>query len=146
VSLMEWYVFAILSLIAYTIQGLILKYTAREKLNEAFVTIFYLSTVSFLSVLFIAMFGVSSISLIGIVAAVANGILYSINLIARLRALRVIPASIFYPIIRLNNAAVVVLLIIFLKETITLRTVLGIIFAVISIYLLSQGEKSEKRI
>ena len=59
----------------------------------------------------------------------------------RIETLKFVPASIVYPIIRLNIAVVVLILILILKEKITLLNSTGIILAVISLYLLSKGEK-----
>ena len=143
---MDWYSFALISLVTYALQGLLLKYAADKKYDKGLITLFYLLTVSGISLPLFLIYGTWDVTVIGLAAAIINGIFYSIQTSTRIETLKYIAASVAYPVIRLNNAVVALLMILLLGEKITFQILIGIILAVISLYFLSQGEKNEKRI
>ena len=138
---MSWYFFALLSLGLYSIQGILLKYAAIKDCDKEITTLYFLFTVAIISFPLLFLKGSLEITILGLIWAVINGIFYCIQLMTRIGALKFVPASIVYPIIRLNIAVVVLILILILKEKITLLNSTGIVLAVISLYLLSKGEK-----
>jgi len=142
---MDWYVLTLVAIVLYTIQGLLFKFAALKKCDKTLTTFYYLLTVTLISVPFLLAYGITQITYIGLMMAVIDGVFYAINIIARIEALKFIQASILYPILRLNNAVVVILFVLFLGETITLQNSLGIILAVVSLVLLSKGEKTKVR-
>ncbi|MFH1474177.1 MAG: EamA family transporter [Candidatus Aenigmatarchaeota archaeon] len=142
---MDWYYFALLSLGMYSVQGLLLKYAAMKNCDRNLTTIYYMLTVSVISFLMILFYGISTITIIGLVAAVINGVFFSLHTTSVIESLKKISASMFFPIMSLNNAVLVILLILFLGEKVTLQNFIGIIIAIISLYFLRQSDKNEKR-
>jgi uncharacterized membrane protein len=141
---MDWYVLALISMGLYATQGLLLKFAAFKKCDSTLTTFFYLLTVTAISVPLIMLYGITQVTQIGLVVATVNGIFYVVNRVSRIEALKFIQASILYPIVRLNNAVLVVIFILFLGETITLKNSIGIIIAVIALFLLSKSGKKTK--
>jgi drug/metabolite transporter (DMT)-like permease len=143
---MEWYLFALLAFGLYTTQGLIFKIAADRRCDNNLTTFYFLLTTSIIAIPVILLYGISIVTIFGLVIAIVNGIFYSIQIITRIGALKHIKASIAYSILRLNTAVVVILFILFLGEVITIQNFIGIVLSIMAIYLLSKGEKSEKRV
>ena len=146
---MDWYVLTLVSVVFYTIHGLLFKFAAMKKCDKMLTTLYYLFTVALISVPFLLFYGLTKtayITYIGIAMAVIDGIFYAINIIARIEALKHIQASILYPIIRLNNAVLVIIFVLFFGEILTFQNFIGVILAVASLFLLSKGEKTAKTI
>jgi len=139
---MDWYSLTLVSLLFYALQGVLLKSAALRGCDRNLTIFYYTLTVAILSIPLILINGIQPATAlyIGLAAVLVNGIAYSIQAITRLEALKTIPASIVYPIIRLNNAVVAILIVVFLGETMTFLNWVGVGLSVVSIYLLCQGD------
>jgi uncharacterized membrane protein len=138
---MDWYYFALVSLAFYSLQGLLLKYIAVKNCDKDLTTLCYMLTVTVITIPLLLFFGISTVTMIGLAAAVINGVFYSFEISMRIEALKYIAASIAFPIVRTSNAFVAVLFVLVLGEKITILNSIGIILSISSIYLLVQGEK-----
>lgn len=138
---MDWYTLTLLSFGFYVIQGVIMKYIAQAGCDRNLTTLYSSIVVSLVSLPIIFLKMPSQLVWVGIFAAVINGLSYAISTITRLGALEELPLSIVYPVVRINNAIVVVLLVLFLGETVTPLNVVGILLATASVYFITRGEE-----
>ena len=136
---MEWFFFTLLAFLGFGLQDFLYKVATSKGCEPSLTTISFLLTVSLLSFFLGLILGLEITQ--GLIAvALANGILFSITTITRLEALKKIPASIVFTIIRMSLIIVVLWALLFAGETITIKSGLGILFSFIAIYLL-KGEK-----
>lgn len=135
-----WYLYVLASMGAYIVQGVFLKWAAVRGVDEEFMAFVYLSTVACISLALVLVFGFELVTFAGIVAAFVNGVFYSLATMTRLGALKVVPASIVYPLMALKNALLVPVFVLFLEEPFTLSNLAGVVLAFLSLYLISQGD------
>jgi uncharacterized membrane protein len=136
---MDWYVLTLMAICTYTLQDVLLKSAATRNCDKNLTTFFHLLTVTLISLPILLFGGLAQITTLGIAAAVVNGVFYSVDRITKLEALKYIPASVVYPILRLGDAPLVILLIVFLGEAMTFQNSVGIALAIVALYLLSSG-------
>ena len=135
-----WYVFALVALILMGIQRFLYKVSAERKCNTAWTTFSFMATVAILSsTLFVVLEeSVSDIPLLIFIAMVNSGAFF-VATIFHIEALKHIPTSVAYPIIRLNAVLVVIFSILFFKDHLSSYQGLGIILALAAIVLLAVG-------
>jgi len=139
---MDWYLLTFLSFGFYVIQGIVMKYIATIGCDRDLTTFYCNLTVSLIALPVIILRGSPILSWVGALAAVINGISYSIATSSRLAALKELPVSIVYPVMRVNNAIVVVLLVVFLGESLTVPNIVGVLLAMASAYFIAGGEEA----
>jgi drug/metabolite transporter (DMT)-like permease len=146
-----WYVYAILALILLGFQRFLYKVSAERQCNTAWTTFSFMATVAVLSSTLFLVLGeqVSNIGFL-IFIALVNSLAFVIATISHIEALKRVPSSVAYPIIRLNAVLVVVFSIIFFKDRLSLYQGLGIVMALGVFVILAVGindqEKSKKNI
>jgi drug/metabolite transporter (DMT)-like permease len=119
----------------------LMKYVTKIGCDKHLLTMYYSIVVSLCSIPILIFRGNPTITLIGLISALVNGISYALANINRLAALKNLPVSIVYPVVRLNVVIIVILLVVFLGETVTLPNILGVILATLSVYFITRGDE-----
>ena len=135
-----WYVYAILALILLGFQRFLYKVSAERQCNTAWTTFSFMATVAILSSTLFFVLGepVSHIEFL-IFIALINSLAFVIATISHIEALKHIPGSVAYPMIRLNAVLVVVFSILFFKDHLSFYQGLGIVLALAVIVVLAIG-------
>ncbi len=136
----SWYVFAIFALILLGFQRFLYKVSAERKCNTAWTTFSFMATVAILSSTLFLLLGesVSDITFLIFIALVNSGA-FLVATITHIEALKHIPTSVAYPIIRLNAVVVVIFSIFFFKDHLSLFQGIGIVLALAVIVILALG-------
>jgi drug/metabolite transporter (DMT)-like permease len=136
----SWYVFAIFALILLGFQRFLYKVSAERKCNTAWTTFFFMATVAILSSTLFVVLGesVSDITFLFFIALVNSGA-FLVATITHIEALKHIPTSVAYPIIRLNAVVVVIFSILYFKDHLSLYQGIGIVLALAVIVILALG-------
>ena len=117
----------------------------RESATTAWTTFSFMATVTVLSVLFFLSLKepVSDARML-ILTALINSASFVLGTITHIEALKHIPSSVVYPIIRLNMVVVVLFSILFLHEQVSLHQGLGILLAIAVIFILTRDAEEVK--
>ncbi|MBN2126718.1 MAG: EamA family transporter [Deltaproteobacteria bacterium] len=142
-----WYPYAVTALLLMGTQRFLYKVSAERKCNSAWTTFSFMGTVSVLSSLFF-FFGGGPVSevlfLVGI--ALLNSLSFLAATLTHMEALKHLPSSIAYPLIRLNGVVVVVFSFLFFRDRISLIQGIGILLAMAVIVILTgafeEGEQA----
>ena len=142
----NWYTFAIIALFCMGLQRFLYKVSAERKCNTAWTTFSFMATVALLSstLFFVLKESITNIQFLVFIALVNSGA-FLVATVAHIEALKNIPASIAYPIIRLNAVIVVIFSILFFKDRLSIYQVLGIVLAMVVIAILTREFGEEKR-
>ena len=141
-----WYAYAILALILLGIQRFLYKVSAERQCNTAWTAFSFMATVAVLSSILFLVLGepVSDVRYL-IFIALVNSLAFVIATISHIEALKNIPSSVAYPIIRLNAVLVVVFSIIFFKDHLSVYQGIGIVLALAVIVTLAMGINDQDR-
>jgi drug/metabolite transporter (DMT)-like permease len=136
----SWYIFAIFALILLGFQRFLYKVSAERKCNTAWTTFSFMATVAILSSTLFVVLGesVSDITFLFFIALVNSGA-FLVATITHIEALKHIPTSVVYPIIRLNAVVVVIFSILYFKDRLSLYQGIGIVLALAVIVILALG-------
>ena len=138
---MDWLVLTFLAFFAFGLQDFLYKVASVKKSDPSLVTISFLLTVASISFFILLIEGLSIKNLeILLLLSFANGILFSLTTMARLKCLRKLSASLVFPIIRMSLIVVIIWAVLVLGESLSFENILGIIFTLLAIFLL-KGEK-----
>lgn len=128
------------ALCAFGIQRFLYKVSAEKKCNTAWTTFAFMGTVAILSSL---LFFVSGQSLDNVVFLIfisfINSASFLTGTITTIEALKSVPTSVAYPVIRLNTAIVVIFSIVYFKDKLSAFQVMGIIMAITVIFILTRS-------
>ena len=135
----SWYALTIIALVLMGTQRFLYKVSAERNCNTALTTFAFMGTVSIISgVLFLLMEeSVSDLRFLLFIASL-NSISFAAGTIAHMEALKRVPASVAYPIIRLNVAVVVVFSILFFDDRLSGYQLVGIGLALAVILMLTR--------
>ncbi|MBL7212852.1 MAG: EamA family transporter [Desulfobacteraceae bacterium] len=141
-----WYSFALLSLFLMGTQRFLYKVSAEKRCNTAWTTFSFMGTVAAMSSVLFLLTGepvldVSYLLLVGL----ANGGSFSLATVAHIEALKHLPVSVAYPIIRLNVVIVVFFSILYFRDRLSYLQMTGILIAVTAFALLAkEGDRKEE--
>lgn len=135
----SWYVFAIGALILMGIQRFLYKVSAERNCNTAWTTFAFMGTVTVLSgvVFFFSGAEERHVPVLFLVSAV-NSLSFLLATVAHMEALKAIPTSVAYPIIRLNVVPVVLFSVLYFKDALSPFQVAGIVLAVAVMVILTR--------
>jgi len=140
----SWYILSVISLFLLGTQRFLYKVSAERKCNTAWTTFAFMATVTVLSA---TLFLVSNESVANLTfllcIALVNGSAFVLGTVTHIEALKHVPASVAYPIIRLNAVVVIIFSILFFKDRLTLYQAIGIILALTAIFILSRHTEDE---
>jgi len=125
-------------------QRFLYKVSAEKRCNTAWTTFSFMATVAVLSsILFLVLeetvTNLQFLLFIGLV----NSVAFLLATITHIEALKNIPASVAYPIIRLSAVFVVIFSVLFFKDRPSLYQVIGIVLAMVVIVLLTRDVNDE---
>ncbi len=140
-----WYSFALLSLFLMGTQRFLYKVSAEKRCNTAWTTFSFMGTVAAMSsVLFLLTDETVPNVCYLLVVALANGGSFSLATVTHIEALKHVPVSVAYPIIRLNVVIVVIFSILYFRDRLSYLQMIGILIAVTSFALLAkEGDRKE---
>jgi len=143
--MMSWYIFAILALLFIGMQRFLYKVSAERNCNTAWTTFYFMATVTILSTTLFILQGapVYNHNFLFLIAIV-NSTTFLATTISQIEALKRLPASTVYPLIRLSLVLVVIFSLIFFEDTLSEFQLLGILFAIIAIAILTRQFSSDK--
>jgi uncharacterized membrane protein len=141
----NWYVLSIVALVLMGVQRFLYKVSAEKECSTAWTTFSFMATVTVLSAVFFFSFkeSVSDPSMLILTAGI-NSASFVLGTITHIEALKHVPSSVVYPIIRLNMVVVVLFSILFLHDHVSLHQVLGILMAIAVIVILTKDAEEEK--
>ena len=141
----NWYTFAVLALFLMGIQRFLYKVSAERNCNTAWTTFSFMATVSVLSsvLFFVLRESVANIQLLLFIALLNSGT-FLVATTTHIEALKYIPASVVYPIIRLNAVIVVIFSILYFKDHLSVCQVIGIFLAISTIAILTRQFDDER--
>jgi drug/metabolite transporter (DMT)-like permease len=137
----SWYILAILSLFLMGTQRFMYKVSAERKCNTGWTTFSFMTTVAVLSLMllfFLKRTVVPHVPLLIFLGAL-NSVSFLIATMSHIEALKHIPTSIAYPLIRLNAIIVVLFSIFFFKDHLSWSQALGILTAMIVMVILTRS-------
>lgn len=145
----NWYTLSLLALLFMGTQRFLYKVSAQRGCNTAWTTFTFMGTVTFLSVIFFftSHEPVSGIPFLLFIALI-NSVSFTLATLSHIEALNHLPASVAYPIIRLNAAVVVVFSVFFFHDRLSGYQITGILIAIAVITLLakeSNGQDTVRR-
>ncbi len=141
----QYLIFTFIALFAFGIQTFLYKVSAARKCNTAKTMLSFMITVAILS-LFFWIFTKQEIGDIKflIFFAIINAIFFLATTVTRINALKYVPTSISYPIIRVSTIFVVAFSIFYFKDTLSYYQFAGIILAVLVVFILYKNDKEDK--
>ena len=141
----NWYVLSIVALVLMGVQRFLYKVCAEKECDTAWTTFSFMATVTVLSaVFFLALKGSVSDARMLLLTAGINSASFVLGTLTHIEALKHVPSSVVYPIIRLNMVVVVLFSILFLHDRVSLHQVLGILLAIAVIVILTREAEGAK--
>lgn len=127
-----WYILSISALLCFGCERFLYKVSAARNLSTAWTTFAFMASVTCISAGLFFMLGarVSGISFLMLVA-LANSISFFVSTVSQIEALKHVPTSIVYPVIRLNTVIVVAFSLFYFKDPLSFSQGLGIILSII---------------
>ena len=145
----SWYTFSIIALILMGVQRFLYKVSAERKCHTAWTTFAFMATVSLLSSMVFFFSGETLVHQRELVlTAVINSGSFVLGTLTHIEALKHIPTSVVYPIIRLNMVVVILFSLFYFHDQISVYQVLGIGTAILVILILTregEGQKDSSR-
>ncbi len=141
----NWYALAIIALILMGTQSFLYKVSAERNCNTAWTTFSFMATVALLSsvVFFLRSESVPNITFTFFVG-ILNSSAFLVATMTHIEALKRLPSSIVYSIVRLNVVVVVLFSIVYFKDRPTYYQIAGIMLAVIVILILIRQPEAEE--
>jgi uncharacterized membrane protein len=141
----NWYVLSLVALVLMGMQRFLYKVSAERKCNTAWTTFSFMATVAVLSaIFFLALKEPVSDARMLILTALINSASFVLGTVTHIEALKHVPSSVVYPIIRLNMVVVVLFSVLFLHDHVSLQQVLGILLAIAVIVILTRDAEEGK--
>lgn len=141
----SWYAFAVLALLLLGTQRFFYKVSAEKGFNTAVTTTSFMATVAILSAILFLIQGrtVSDLRPLILISVINSGT-FLVATISHIEALKKVPSSIAYPIIRLNVGVVVLFSLLFFKDRLTPYQIAGVVLAIGVILILTKdAQKGE---
>jgi drug/metabolite transporter (DMT)-like permease len=135
----NWYVLSIVALVLMGAQRFLYKVSAERGCSTAWTTFSFMAMVTVLSaVSFLSLRESVSDARMLVLTAGINSASFVLGTVTHIEALKHVPASVAYPIIRLNMVIVVLFSILFLHDRVSPHQVLGIVLAMGVIVILTR--------
>jgi drug/metabolite transporter (DMT)-like permease len=141
----EWYSLSVAALLLMGTQRFLYKVSAEKNCPTAWTTFSFMATVTLISAIFFLIVDepVLDHKMLWI-TALWNSAAFVLGTVTHIEALKHIPSSIAYPVIRLNMVLVILFSIFYFHERITLYQLGGIVLAVTVIVVLTREVEHEK--
>jgi drug/metabolite transporter (DMT)-like permease len=141
----NWYVLSIVALTLMGAQRFLYKVSAERECSTAWTTFSFMATVTVLSVAFFLSLkeSISDARTLLLTAGI-NSASFVLGTMTHIEALKHVPSSVAYPIVRLNMVVVVLFSLLFLRERVSLPQMLGIVLAIAVIVILTRDAEEVK--
>lgn len=141
----NWYTYAIMALFFMGTQRFLYKVSAERNCNTAWTTFSFMATVALLSsvLFFVLKESITNIQFL-LFIAILNSTSFLVATVAHIEALKHVATAVAYPIIRLNAVIVVVFSILYFKDHLSSYQIVGIIFAMGAIVILTRQFDDKK--
>jgi drug/metabolite transporter (DMT)-like permease len=141
----NWYVLSIVALVLMGVQRFLYKVSAERECSTVWTTFSFMATVTVLSAVFFFSLkeSVSGARML-VLTALINSASFVLGTITHIEALKHVPTSVAYPIIRLNMVVVVLFSVLFLRDHVSLHQALGIVLAIAVIVILTRDAEEVK--
>jgi drug/metabolite transporter (DMT)-like permease len=138
----SWYIFALGALVFMGIQRFLYKVSAERNCNTAWTTFAFMGTVAILSGVFFFLTGAEEpqFGLLLLYSSV-NSLSFLLSTMTHMEALKIIPAGIVYPIVRLNVVPVVIFSVLYFKDRLSGFQSAGIAMAIVVMLVLTREAK-----
>lgn len=134
-----WYLFALGSLVFMGVQRFLYKVSAERNCNTAWTTFAFMGTVAVLSGSLFLITGAREPHVaILLLVSVVNSVSFLLATVTHIEALKQIPVSVAYPIIRLNVVPVVLFSVFYFKDRLSTCQLTGIALAVTVMLMLAR--------
>jgi uncharacterized membrane protein len=135
----DWYLFSLLALLFMGVQRFLYKVSAERGCHTVLTTCAFMATVTVLSFIFLVV-SRAPLGPLGLLVLIAliNSASFTAGTVTHMEALKYIPASIVYPMIRMNAVLVVIFSILFFRDRLSPFQGAGIIVAMGVIYILAR--------
>jgi drug/metabolite transporter (DMT)-like permease len=142
----NWYTFAILALVLLGFQRFLYKVSAERRCNSAWTSFSFMATVAFLSTILFFAWN-ETVHNIGFLLfiSLANSLTFFFATVGNMEALKHIPASIAYPVIRLNAVIVVIFSILYFGDTLSPYQGAGIVLAMCAVVILARDTAEDNK-
>jgi drug/metabolite transporter (DMT)-like permease len=142
----DWYMFSIVALIFMGTQRFLYKVSAERKCPTAWTTFSFMTTVAALSVAVFFLRGesISNAKMLWLTAALNSGS-FLVGTMTHIEALKHIPASVVYPVIRLNMVIVVIFSLFYFHDRLSVYQGMGIALAIAVILILTRDLDDKKK-
>lgn len=141
----NWYVLTIIALVLMGTQRFLYKVSAERNCNTALTTFAFMGTVTVMSAMLFFALGqsVSNLKFLVFIGAL-NSASFAVGTITHMEALKRVPVSVAYPIIRMNVAFVVMFSIFFFDDRLSGYQLVGIVLALAVILIVTgQAKRSD---
>lgn len=142
----SWYLLSVTALIFMGLQRFLYKVSAERRCPTAWTTFFFMATVTVISSIFFVLSDerLENLKMLLFVALVNSGS-FVLGTMTHIEALKNIPASVVYPIIRLNLVLVVLFSVFFFEDTLSPLQIAGVAIAIGVIVMLTReaGDRNE---
>jgi uncharacterized membrane protein len=140
-----WYAFSLAALVLLGMQRFLYKVSAERKCPTPWTTFSFMATVTVLSTIsFIVLKESISDAKMLLVTALLNSASFVLGTVTHIEALKHVPASVVYPILRLNMVVVVLFGVFILDDQVSLHQVLGILLAIAVVLILTKDADRTK--
>ncbi|WP_027371380.1 DMT family transporter [Desulfovermiculus halophilus] len=138
-----WYVYSLSALLLLGSQRFLYKVAAAHNCSTFRTTFVFMITVAVLANA-IAFGRWPQINTPGflVLISLANSLTFASATLCHVQALKYIPAPVAYPLIRMNIVLVVLFAVVFLQESLAPRQVLGLLFSLATVWILSRDRSS----
>jgi len=140
----NWYVLSVAALVLMGMQRFLYKVSAERECSTLWTTFSFMATVTVLSVVFFFSLRetVSDAGMLLLTAGI-NSASFVLGTITHIEALKHVPSSVAYPIIRLNMVVVVLFSILFFHDRVSPHQVAGILLAIAVIVILTRDAEEK---
>lgn len=143
---MDWYSLTIIGMLLFGLQHFLFKMSAEKKCNTAWTSFSFMLTVAIIStVLFIFTEEAVTSYRFLLLISLLNAVTYLVTTMTRIEALKHLPTSVAYPIVRMSTVLVVLFSVVYFKDELNLYQVLGIILALLVIVLLTRENNKRNK-
>lgn len=141
---MSWYLLSVAVLVLFGLQKFLYKVSAERDYNTAVTTLSFMGTVAFLSISAF-LFVEGAISDLGFLLSISalNAVIFLTTTISRIEALKHVPVSVAYPIIRSKIVPVILFGVLWFGEAISPMQSIGILLALAIPLILRKESGSE---
>jgi len=142
--MLDWYGYALISLVCYGIQGFLYKVSAERKYDTIWVMFAFMSTVTVFSVIMFFIAG-EKIDSVGpfLIISVLNAVFFFIATVASIETLKYVPANVFYPVMRSGVVVVIIFSFIYFHERPSAIQGTGIVLSLLVIFILTGKKERE---